>query len=72
MAGVYVMMNKRDLINGLMRLFDKVEEVQVNQWTFVFDPFTGYYANDGEKFYKSFDDLAGMVDDMFKDGCFDE
>ena len=71
MAGVYVMLNKRDLISGLMRLFNKVEEVKVNQWTFVFDPFTGYYANDGVKFYKSFDDLAGMVDDMFKDGCFD-
>lgn len=72
MAGVYVMFNKRDLISGLMRLFDRVEEVQINQWTFVFDPFTGYYANDGVKFYKSFDDLAGMVDDMFKDGCFND
>ena len=73
MAGVHVMLNKRDVIEGLMKFFDLgLTEVIINEWTFVFDPFTGYYANDGEKFYKSFDDLAGMVDDMFKDGCFND
>jgi hypothetical protein len=73
MAGVYVMLNKRDLINELMsRFVSGKSEVMVEGWTFVFDPFTGFYANDGEKFYKSFDDLAGMVEDMFNDGCFNE
>jgi type VI protein secretion system component VasK len=73
MAGVYVMLNKRDVIEGLMKFFDLgLTEVIINEWTFVFDPFTGYYANDGEKFYKSFDDLAGMVEDMFNDGCFND
>lgn len=69
------MMNKRDLINELMRLFvSGKSEVTVEGWTFLFDPFSGFCAaNLGSvKFYKSFDDLAGMVDDMFKDGCFND
>jgi hypothetical protein len=66
-------MNKSDVINSLMLCFGVgMNTVMVNEWTFVFDSFTGYYANDGEKFYKSFDDLAGMVDDMFSDGCFND
>ena len=68
------MLNKRDLINSLMLFFGiGMNTVMINEWTFTFDPFTGYgAAKDGEKFYKSFDDLAGMVDDMFNDGCFND
>ncbi len=72
-CGLIVVMDKRDVINSLMLFFNiSVNAVMINEWTFVFDPFTGYSADNGEVFYKSFDDLAGMVDDMFNDGCFDE
>ena len=68
-------MNKRDLIHDLMRSFGiGMTSVTVGEWTFVFEPFGGYAAGNisSAKSYSSFDDLAGMVDDMFKDGCFDE
>lgn len=67
------MMNKRDLIHDLMRSFGiGMNTVQINEWTFTFDPFTGYEAATDGVTYSSFDDLAGMVDDMFIDGCFDD
>jgi len=69
------MMSKREIIYTLMQAFGiGMRSVTVERWTFVFDPFSGYAAaNLGSvRSYSSFDDLAGMVDDMFKDGCFDE
>lgn len=69
------MLNKRDLIHDLMRSFGiGMTSVTVERWTFVFNPFSGYAAANLSSYrsYSSFDDLAGMVDDMFKDGCFDE
>jgi len=69
------MMSKREVIYTLMQGFGiGMTSVTVDRWTFVFDPFTGYLAvNLGSvRSYSSFDDLAGMVEDMFNDGCFDE
>ena len=67
------MMIRDDLINSLMLFFGiGMNTVMINEWSFTFDPFTGYEAATDGVTYKSFDDLAGMVDDMFNDGCFDE
>ena len=66
-------MTKSDLINSLMRCFGiGMTRVRVGEWTFTFDPFTGYGAATDGVTYSSFDDLAGMVEDMFEAGCFDE
>jgi hypothetical protein len=65
---------KHEVIEDLMRSFGiGATSVTVERWTFVFNPFSGYAAaNLGSvRFYSSFDDLAGMVEDMFNDGCFE-
>ena len=65
---------KHEVIEDLMRSFGiGMTSVTVERWTFVFNPFYGYAAANlsSVRSYSSFDDLAGMVEDMFNDGCFE-
>lgn len=66
-------MNKREVILKVGQQISKGLPCEHKGWTFTFDFATGYRAvRLGGDSYSYFDDLAGMVDHMFKDGCFDE
>jgi hypothetical protein len=64
------MMNERDLIMWVGKRGGQGVTVVYMGYYFTFDFASGWKAVNGDKSYSSFDDLAGMVEDMFKDGCF--